>query len=450
MDTVTHPSSLYAFTAWIILQLLNESQHSHYVTMAAESDEEAEDSFTAVVGALMAPIHDTHAVLSSGLNHYRFCTLYPMFDEEVGYWVRPRSTTWFSRFLLEQYDDRRWIQMFRMSKTSVMALADLLKPHVQRQDTKYRLAIPVLIRVACTLFKLAQGASLFICSEMFAIGKSTVSILLREVVNAINDTMGHEITWPRGDRLRDCQTDFQNLCGLPACVGAIDGTHISIAKPQHGPADYYYFKSGGYTLNCQAVVDNHKRFIDLFLGMPGSTNDARMLRRSSLHELGNHNMLFERQHGVDGFSLFLVGDSGYPLLPWLMVPHRGPGQLSIAELLFNKRLRRGRCVVENAFGILKQTFKELLQKSQLHVTFMPDVILSCAILHNVLLGQSAEDVDELLQVLRREGLEGEVVDEDGGAADAANQTGDDVVSEGGAEVRRNLAVYLTLQRNQGQ
>lgn len=80
-----HPSSLFAFTAWVILQLLNETQHSHFVTTAAESDEEAEDSLSAVVGALMAPIHDAHSVLSSGLNHYRFCTLYPMFDEEVGY-----------------------------------------------------------------------------------------------------------------------------------------------------------------------------------------------------------------------------------------------------------------------------------------------------------------------------------------------------------------------------
>jgi hypothetical protein len=244
MDTVMHPSSLFAFTAWVILQLLNQPQHSHYVSMAGECDEEVEDQFAAVVGTLMAPIHDAHSVLSAGLNHYRFCTLYPMFDEEVGFWVRPRSTTWFSRFLLEQYDDHRWIQMFRMSKRSIMALSDLLKPHVQRHDTRYRIAIPVLIRVACTLFKLAHAASLLICSEMFAIGRSTVSILLREVVNAINDTMRHEITWPSGERLRECQADFKSLCGLLAVVGAIDGTHISIAKPQHGPTDYYYFKSG--------------------------------------------------------------------------------------------------------------------------------------------------------------------------------------------------------------
>jgi hypothetical protein len=30
-------------------------------------------------------------------------------------------------------------------------------------------------------------------------------------------------------------------------------------------------------------VDSQKQFLDLYLGMPGSTNDARVLRRSSLY-----------------------------------------------------------------------------------------------------------------------------------------------------------------------
>ena len=75
-----------------------------------------------------------------------------------------------------------------MTKRAVVSLSDLLRPHVQRENTRYRLAVPVLIRVACTLFKLARGANLTICSEMFAIGRSTVSMVLTEVVHAINDT----------------------------------------------------------------------------------------------------------------------------------------------------------------------------------------------------------------------------------------------------------------------
>lgn len=66
---------------------------------------------------------------------------------------------------------------------------------------------------------------------------------------------------------------------------AIDGTHISISKPSVGPEDHFYFKTHGYTLNCQAVVDSRKIFLDLFSSMSGSTNDAWMLRKSSLYQL---------------------------------------------------------------------------------------------------------------------------------------------------------------------
>ena len=287
-------------------------------------------------------------------------------------------------------------------------------------NTKFRLAIPVIIQVACCLFKLTQGASLFICSEMFAIGKSTVSAILRDVVHAINDTMRQELTWPTGERLLQTEQNFYDLCGLPGVMGAIDGTHVPISKPKHCPADYYYFKSGAYSLNCQAVVDSDKRFLDLYLGMPGSTNESRVLRCSTLYDMAMHRTLVDNEHEFLGFSLYLIGDLGYPLLPWFMVLHCTTGPMSVADRLFNKKLRRGRCVVENAFGILKLTFREFLTKSDLNVAFLPDVILVCAILHNVLLGQLHEEVENFLQVLRNEGLHGEVVDEGAGEEDGGD------------------------------
>jgi hypothetical protein len=160
-----------------------------------------------------------------------------------------------------------------------------------------------------------------------------------------------------------------------------------------------------------------------------------------------HNNLFDTHFVVDGFSSFLLGDSGDPLLPWLMVPHRG--LLPVADTLFNKKLRRGRGVVENAFGILKQTFRELLVKSELQVAFLPDVITCCAILHNVLLGQSHEDVERLIQVLCTKGLEGEVVDEDPGPPEVADGIQDDVGVAQASIKRTELGVYLALQRNPG-
>lgn len=140
------PSSLFAFTMWLLLQLLNNPYYNRAMTVSAETKDDGEDQLSLVVGNLMGPIHDANTLFSAGLSNYRLCTMFTLFDDDLGFWVRPRLTMWFSRFLLEQYDDHWWVQMFQMSKKSVFVLADLLKPHVQRHDTKYMIAIHKLIR----------------------------------------------------------------------------------------------------------------------------------------------------------------------------------------------------------------------------------------------------------------------------------------------------------------
>ena len=56
--------------------------------------------------------------------------------------------------------------------------------------------------------------------------------------------------------------------------------------------------------------------------------------------------------------------------------------------------------MENAFGILKQTFYELGRLSELHVTPFPDAVVACCLLCNMLLNQDPNDVALLLEVHR--------------------------------------------------
>jgi hypothetical protein len=73
-----------------------------------------------------------------------------------------------------------------MSKVAVSNLTELLRPRIAKRDTRYRLAVSTVVRVAVILFKLAQGSTLLLYSEWFAIGRSTISKILREVVTAVN------------------------------------------------------------------------------------------------------------------------------------------------------------------------------------------------------------------------------------------------------------------------
>lgn len=53
-------------------------------------------------------------------------------------------------------------------------------------------------------------------------------------------------------------------------------------------------------------------------------------------------------------------------------------------------------------------------KTNLDVTFIPDVIIACCLLHNLFFAQSQENIEQLLEVLQHEenqGMVAQVVDE---------------------------------------
>lgn len=64
----------------------------------------------------------------------------------------------------------------------------------------------------------------------------------------------------------------------------------------------------------------------------------------------------------------------------------------------------GRCVIENSFGILKLTFRELQHVTKIHVMLMSDVVMICCLLHNLVLDQDLHKAAWLLYILLKEGM----------------------------------------------
>ncbi|KAG5877220.1 hypothetical protein JTB14_036428 [Gonioctena quinquepunctata] len=143
---------------------------------------------------------------------------------------------------------------------------------------------------------------------------------------------------------------FSKNNGIPGAIGAIDGSHIEIPKPEQNQ-DSYINRKGYHSLLLQGVVDNNKKFIDVFCGEPGSLHDARLLRRSALYGKNLEDPAFMG-------DFFLLGDSAYPNLEWIVTPFSDTGFLSEEQKLFNKRLSSKRVVIKNAFGILKGVFED--------------------------------------------------------------------------------------------
>jgi len=73
----------------------------------------------------------------------------------------------------------------------------------------------------------------------------------------------------------------------------------------------------------QGLVDANYHFLDVCIGWPGSVHDARVLPHSALYNEIEHNHILPNRtvsvSGVD-ISLYMIGDSVYPLKKWLMKP----------------------------------------------------------------------------------------------------------------------------------
>jgi len=81
----------------------------------------------------------------------------------------------------------------------------------------------------------------------------------------------------------------------------------------------------------------------VFVGLPGSLNDARVFRRSGLFsKVKQRNGLIDGLPiSEEGFRPYLLGNKGYPLLPWILTPYR-EGRLIVLEELYNKKHKRGK------------------------------------------------------------------------------------------------------------
>lgn len=69
---------------------------------------------------------------------------------------------------------------------------------------------------------------------------------------------------------------------MPSVFGVIDGSNISIEKRRGPHAVNYFNKKTSHLVQLQIVVDCRK-FIDDFVGLPGSFNDSQVSRKFSLH-----------------------------------------------------------------------------------------------------------------------------------------------------------------------
>jgi len=221
---------------------------------------------------------------------------------------------------------------------------------------------------------------------MIGLSKSAVVKCCHEFVQQLCLLKGNYIKFPT--TAAEVQTKingFSERSKIPNIAGAVDGTHVPIRAPKTNHEDYFNSKHF-YSYILQGVVDSKGLFLSVSTGYPGSLHDARVLRLSQIfHAAENDLILTEPTVDVNGTIVrpLIVGDSAYPLKPWLLCPFKDNGALNREQKKFNEELSKARIVSEHAYGLTKGRWRVLQKRLDEDSDRIPDTIIACCILHNI-------------------------------------------------------------------
>ncbi|CAO2823151.1 unnamed protein product [Amaranthus hypochondriacus] len=296
-------------------------------------------------------------------------------------WARNRSKEWWEKCSHIDFPDDEFKKLFHMSKATFNMICHELQPSITKKNTMLRAAIPVRERVAVCIRRLATGEPLSALSDKFGLGTSTCHKLVLEVCSAIKNTMMQRfIQWPEEARLADIKKQYETISGIPNIGGSIYTTHIPIALKEMHHVEAYLNKhhternqKTSYTITIQGVVDPRGIFTDVCIGRPGSLPDDKVMERSALYERANRGFLN---------NIWMVGNSGYPLTDWLLVPYTHQN-LKWTQHIFNEKIEDIEKVAKDSFSKLKKRWGCLQKPIKVKLQELPALLGACCVLHNI-------------------------------------------------------------------
>ncbi|XP_018586601.1 protein ANTAGONIST OF LIKE HETEROCHROMATIN PROTEIN 1-like isoform X2 [Scleropages formosus] len=317
-------------------------------------------------------------------------------------WTNTASTDWWERVAMQEFEPQDWLDKFRMSRDTFFYLCNKLRPRLARQDTHFRLALPVEKRVAVALWRLATNVEYRTISALFGVGRSTVCKCVRDVCHAIVGLLRPlYLRQPSEQELEDAARLFHRRWGFPHCMGAVDSLHIAIVAPSSNAASYWN-SADWLSVVLQGVVNGLGQFWDVCAGFPGSTDDAAILQNSALWAAASEGSLSPqppRPFMGRPLPYVLLGDEAYPLQSWLLKCYPESPELTPAQQVFNQQLSRARSVADSALLRLKARWQCLHKRNDCSLDLVPTMILTCCILHNVCEVHRDAFVDEWLEAV---------------------------------------------------
>ncbi|XP_049885359.1 putative nuclease HARBI1 [Pectinophora gossypiella] len=270
----------------------------------------------------------------------------------------------------------------------MLFIVSLIRNHLQKPANR-GLPIAPEIAVLLTLRFYATSSFQTVCGDLLLISQSTASNIITKVSKLLAKLIRQYVKFPQGAEAMANRELFQEMGrhgrwpGLPGIDGAIDCTHIKIVStPKCQHHEVYRNRKSYFSINVQAVVGPRMEFLDIVARWAGSMHDSRIFQMSSVYTKYRQNLLNGR----------LVGDNGYPSLTFMLTPVR-PAPEDAPTVRYNRAQIKTRNIVERTFGIWKRRFPCLQRGMGNKLTTVSNIIVACAVLHNLSIHLN-DDIEE--------------------------------------------------------
>ena len=265
----------------------------------------------------------------------------------------------FDQNLLGFFNAREFKARMRMDVSTFKYLCSTLSPYLTRQNINMRLAVPVQVKVAVSIARLATGSSMQSIADLYKIGLSTSQLAVSEFSGAMKSVLLRKfLRWPSASVMDKFAQEFQALHNIPYVVG-----------PWMGPTFLLSYRACTPPTTITARSSTPYSCRQLFL----------VNAYSGTLTLGGLVLCMTRIYGQGRISGNSARQGDSHLTFWLEMPHTRAGRGMLAPFNRHKnRLTREQynwnyvqsstCVcIERAFGMLKGRWRILLKRVDVHL-----------------------------------------------------------------------------------
>ncbi|XP_028794023.1 protein ANTAGONIST OF LIKE HETEROCHROMATIN PROTEIN 1-like [Neltuma alba] len=268
---------------------------------------------------------------------------------------------------------------FRMTASTFEWLSGLLDPLLECRDPVelFPLNLSSGVRLGIGLFRLANGSDYAEISSRFGVSVSVARFCVKQLCRVLCTNFRFWIAFPNSHEIETVSRGFEDISGLPNCCGVIDCARFNVVSSETSCED---------KIAAQIVVDSSSRILSIIAGFRGHKSNSRIIRSSTFYrDIEEGKLLNSPAIDIDGVAInqYLIGDSSFPFLPWLMIPFAEslPGSyeenFNSAHKLMRISALRTIDSLKN-WGILSRPIKEELKMAVAYIG-------ACSILHNSLL-----------------------------------------------------------------